>query len=86
MERSQSGYIEPMTRRGVHNAARVQAIIQSIGERFTGEPFPSMSSHYKNDEIEMGEYHPAQLLIQDTITGFDAAGDYHCPRSLDGAG
>jgi hypothetical protein len=54
MERSQSGYIEPMNNGRRANAARVQAVIRAISDRFTSEPFPAMSEHYKPEEVEMG--------------------------------
>lgn len=80
MEHGLSGYIEPMTRRSRVNAARVQAVIHAISDRFTAEPFPSMSDHFKEDAD--GNYYPSPIVVQDASFGYDSDGNFHC-HSLD---
>ena len=70
------GDIEPITRRSKANAERVRLIVHALSDRFTGEPFPAMSEHYRPSGIpgEIGSVALPHELRH--IEGFNIAGDY----------
>lgn len=47
MDASRNVHEFPFGRRNAERARRVQLIVHALSDRFTGEPFPAMSEHYK---------------------------------------
>lgn len=82
------GDIEPVNRRSTANARRVQLIIHALGDRFVGEPFPAQSSHFKPEvpgqigSVVFRTYEPSPTLVEDSRTGMDMAGNWHCHAEL----
>jgi hypothetical protein len=73
----QSQHLEPMHRGNRAKAERVQLVIRALSDRFTGDPFPAMSDHYKEPILEKTDLGQQEFIqVTDKQHGWDSEGRY----------
>lgn len=82
-------FIEPSSRRGKERARKTSLIIHALADRFTGEPFPARSDHFKHDEtpgvigaVVFRPYEASPTVIPDTREGMDMQGNWHIKTEM----